>query len=442
MLKRIGKEQDMSGARVAIGKADFPSPFRSGLEYAAPARGTWNIVHVGMLIPESHEIFVCASNCLRGVVLTAAEMGAADRFSTVTVRENNVLEGDMEELIVEGVTDILNKLPKKPRAMLVYTSCIHHFMGCDLPMCYARLRERFPDVDFTDCYMTPIMRKSGLTPDQIMRRQLYSFLRPQKLEDRSVNIIGCNIPTDESSDLVRMIRDNGWKLRDITACKTYDEYLEMGASRYNISYIPAAAAAGEDMEQRLGQKHLFLPFSYSASVIRKNMETLAEAMGVKYDGGAALEQQADAALDHAHTLIGDPPISIDYTATTAPVSLARLLIEHGFRVEELYLDAFTADEKEDFLWLQQHAPDLTVLATAEVKMRTITRKTEETVLAIGQKAAYFTGTKHFVNIVECGGMYGFDGIRKLAGLMEDAFLHEKDTSVLIQQKGLGCTCCL
>ena len=90
-------------------------------------------------------------------MLTAAEMGAAERFSTVAVREENLLNGDLEELIIEGVTDILHKLPKRPPAVLVYTSCVHHFTGCDLEMVYDVLRRRFPDIDFTDCYMNPIM---------------------------------------------------------------------------------------------------------------------------------------------------------------------------------------------------------------------------------------------------------------------------------------------
>ena len=62
---------------VSMKDAAWPSPFRPGLEYNSPAHGTWNIVHTGMLIPGSHQIYVCAANCNRGVVLTAAEMGAA-----------------------------------------------------------------------------------------------------------------------------------------------------------------------------------------------------------------------------------------------------------------------------------------------------------------------------------------------------------------------------
>ena len=71
MLKRVF-DPDAPETAVRVANAEFPAPFRSGLEYGAPARGPWNIVHVGMLIPESHQIYVCAQGCLRGVVLTAA----------------------------------------------------------------------------------------------------------------------------------------------------------------------------------------------------------------------------------------------------------------------------------------------------------------------------------------------------------------------------------
>ena len=167
MLKRVNEARQIAG--IPIGQANFPSPFGSGLEYASPARGMWNIVHTGMLLPEAHEIFICAAGCLRGVVLTAAELGLSHRFSTVEVREEDLLAGNMEELAVEGVCAILERLPKLPPAVLVYTSCVHHFTGCDLGLIYRDLRQRYPQVDFVECYMNPILRKSGMTPDQRMR---------------------------------------------------------------------------------------------------------------------------------------------------------------------------------------------------------------------------------------------------------------------------------
>lgn len=59
-------------------------------------------------------------------------MNAQSRFSTITIKENNVLDGDMETLLIEGVTDILHRLPKLPPAVLVFYKLQSIFMGCDL----------------------------------------------------------------------------------------------------------------------------------------------------------------------------------------------------------------------------------------------------------------------------------------------------------------------
>ena len=90
MLRKVGESAwpiSEKDAVVSIKDASYPIPFPQGLEFNSPAHGCWNIVHTGMLIPEAHQIYVCADNCMRGVVLTAAEMHAEDRFSFVIVEE-------------------------------------------------------------------------------------------------------------------------------------------------------------------------------------------------------------------------------------------------------------------------------------------------------------------------------------------------------------------
>ena len=103
----------------------------------------------------------------------------------------------------------------------------------------------------------------------------------------------------------------------------------------------------------------------------------------------------------------------------------------------------TSEEEADFRWLQAHCPDLVLNATVHPKMRVLhARENEGTMLAIGPKAAWFGGTSHFVNIVETAGLWGFEGIARLAVLIEDAFLNEKDTRSIVPRKGFGCTCIL
>lgn len=442
MLKRINGRPAAGSACVKFKNAEFPEPFPTGLEYSSPARGTWNIVHTGMLVPDSHQIYVCAAGCLRGVVLTAAEMGEMRRFSTIAVRENNILQGDMETLLINGVTDILNRLPVHPRAVFIFTACMHHFMGCDLPPAYAELRKRFPHIAFADCYMDPIMRKSGLTADQSCRKQIYSFLQPQELETHAINLIGNDLPTLETSELTQLVRQADWTLRDITRCHTYSEYQSLAKASLNIYYNPAAKPAIKALEERLGQKSLYVPLSYNYEEIAAALQNLAHSLGLPPPNYNTHIAQCEGALQKAKALIGTTPIALDYTLTFRPLSLARLLLAHGFNLISLYADTISPEEKHDFYFLQAHHPGLLLYSTKHPNMRLTERQHPEKLLALGQKAAYFTGTNFFVNLVETGGLYGFDGIICLAGLMCEAFTTAKDTKTLIQMKGWGCTSCL
>ena len=482
MLKRVnGKETESVVPGVRVADASFPAPFRSGLEYSSPARGTWNIVHTGMLIPEAHEIFVCAAGCLRGVVLTAAEMGTADRFSTVAVRENNLLDGDLEDLIIEGVSDIIGKLPVRPPAVLVYTSCVHHFAGCDLEMIYARLRERFPDIDFTDCYMNPIMRKSGLTPDQLMRSRLYMLLHERNKNPDAAAIIGNDLPSLEDSDLMLLLREAGFRVHEITSCTTYGEYQEMAESSFYISYNPDAAPGGDMLQEKLGGTHHYLKFSFDYDEIdeefRKLVAVLADGRGEdftsKLDGildriRTSGREAAEKAFRDTLELIGDTPVTIDYTFCPRPLGLARILLGHGFNVTKVYADGIPGADRPDFEYLQKNYPDLMLHPTVHAGMRfaatenrqnspgcagdctaaSTARKADTTasaekpaVLAIGQKAAYFENTDNFVNVVEGGGMTGYEAVVHTLELMQDAYKTTKNMRELVQIKGLGCEIC-
>ncbi len=431
------------GAQKAFRDASFPAPFVSGLEYGPPARGPWNIVHTGMLVPESHQVFVCAQGCLRGVVLTAAEMGAMDRFHTVAIREENVTDGVLEDFLIEGVADLVRRIEPKPRAVLVYTSCIHHFTGCDLNLVFRELRRRFPEIDFTDCYMTPILRKT-LSMDALMRRQLYSLLKPSARQEKTVNFIGDNVAHSDSCDLVAMLRAGGWTIRDIRYCRSYDEYQQMATSAVNISTNVFGRVAGETLEKRLGQRFFYLPVSYEYDEIRSELQTLARELSLPLPDLQQAEARAEAALAATQALYGDTPLTVDVTATQRPLSLTKLLLQHGFNVVTVYGDSFNREDKPAFDWLRANAPDLTVSATVQAKMgllpHTMAQQYDGRLVAVGQKGAWFTGTSYFVNLLEDGGEWGFDGIVNLCRMLAEALAAPKNTREIIQVKGWGCCC--
>ena len=449
-----GFKQNTDGQRtnpgVPITEANRGQLFPEGLVYSSPARGTWTIAHTSMLIPGSHQIFVCPSCCLRGVVLSAEEMGAMERFSMLEFTDEHILKGDLESMIIEGVTEILNEMERKPTCVLLYTSCVQHFLNIDLNMVYRESSARFPDIDFIDCYMLPTMRKH-FTPEKMQWRQLYRAVQPLPKDAKTVNFVGSYYAIREDCELYDLLESGGYAVRQLPTMKSYDEYKQMGASSANIYFNPIVKFTADDMEKRLGQKGLYLPALYDFREIERCERELAEtllAMAGAESGSFPfisrerfdrLRYEAEDALRRAKRAVGIREIAIDGAAVTRPLSLARMLFKQGFRVTRVYADAFVPEETEDFNWLRIHAPEIRIYPMTDFRMRRVDRKPEGVgFVAIGQKATYFTGTRNFVNLVENGGLYGFKGISRLAGMIEEAAGSERDPERVIQVKALGC----
>ena len=521
---------------VSVRDAAFPKPFYQGLEFNAPAHGNWNIVHIGMLLPEARQIYVCADNCMRGVVLTAAEMNAADRFSFVLLDEADMTVGNIEEVTIDGVSQCIDRLDKHPPVILLFTVCVHHFLGCDLDYVYKRLCEKYPDIFFARCYMDPLLQKTKPTPDQKLRSAMYDPIRPLPVNKNVISLIGSELPLHKDSDIYRIIEivsghpaanaggqvcnpvlkglapeyflpvyasgeapnpgssahcyktaDNapsgGIELKEISTCTSFDEYLSMGESALFISDFPGALMGLEHLGKRLGRPYVYLPMSFDYDEISALWKRFAGALYINcisdasakennsctqesdtlpyahiYDTDAACmlpdnisertelgisEQKrlCEEALSNLRTLIGAAEIRIDYVFHPRPLGLARLLLSHGFNVSTVYIDVISSEEEADMEWLRANAPDLMLCSTVQAEAR-VKKRNAPYVLAIGQKAAWFSGTSHFVNAVYGAGLWGFNGIIRLARLMEQAYIEEKDTEDLIIRKGWGCASCV
>ena len=99
------------------------------------------------------------------------------------------MNGNLEDITIEGVTDVLKKLERKPKAVLLFTVCLHHFLGCDLKMVYEELDRRFPEIAFVRCYMDPIMQKTGSdTRSENCEKAMYDPLKVQKQDPHIVTL--------------------------------------------------------------------------------------------------------------------------------------------------------------------------------------------------------------------------------------------------------------
>ena len=443
MLKQVGSGVDVSCTRVAIKDSSFPHIFYDGLQYTPPARGTWNIVHTNMLVPESHQIYICALGCLRGVVLTAAEMGAMDRFSSIVIEEHHLYDGTMEDCIVDGVGQVLEGLlPRVPKACFIYPACVHHFMGCHMDDVYRRLEDAYPQTRFVACWMDPIRRQSDFTAEMRTRRQVYSLLEKTKADLTSVNMVGSNLAVPKECELAQLLRNNGFTLRQLPACKTYAEYQQMASSILNIGQEPYARSALDGLKERLGQEGLYISNSFDYGEIADNLGRVAEALHLPLPSYEEEIRQCEEAFAAAKGIIGDMPLAIDSAAVFRPFSLTKALLQHGFNVQRVYTDGVGSEDADDFFWVKERRPDLELYSMRHAGMGRTKRRTEAPVLAVGQKAAYYTGTKHFVDIAENGGLRDFYGLRQLLSWMVDACRTEKDARQYIERKGWRCPSCL
>ncbi|MCR5484724.1 MAG: nitrogenase component 1 [Clostridiales bacterium] len=436
MLKKLD-HKSQKAISLKISDSLFPKPFESVLEYNPPVHGTWNIVHIGMQVPEAHQIYVCAENCMRGVVMTADEMGMGDRFSCVTLSEYDMLLKSLDDKTVEGICDVIEKLGRHPPMVMVFLVCVHIYLGSDEDYIYRKLGERYPDIFFARCYMDPISQRTGPTPEQKLRESMFDPIKKLPENKRDINILGCDIPLGDSADVLRILRENGFVPRQLGDLSSFDDFLSMGSASLNICHYPTGDSGVKKLSKRLDIPYLYLSPSFSYDEISDSLDKLKNAVGIKLSGYENEKNECDECLSLLKDILGDTPVSIDYTAVPRPLSLARLLIEHSFNVKNIYLEFINDDEEKDFIFLKKNCPSLPLCSTVRPELRMAERPKSD-VLAIGQKAAYYENTSRFVNIVEGGGLWGFGGIKELCRLMGEAFREEKDTRDIVMRKGLGC----
>ena len=336
------------------------------------------------------------------------------------------------------MTDCLNKLSKVPPVVIIFPVCVHKFMGCDIDFIYRKLEERFPGVRFVRGFMDPVMQKRGTTPDQRLRRAMSEIIPDLPENKDTIAFAGSDMPA-VSNDFKTILEFNNKTVKDTANSKTLEEYLSIGESSLFICQYPAGLMATQTITKRLGRKYVYAPLGFDFKAVENELKSLEMTIpdGFVEEGIKSCNEEISKLKD----LIKDTPVAIDYTVTPKPLSLARFLLDNGVNVRTVYLDGIDGSEEEDFKYLEKNHPDLILHSTIHVGDRRLVRS-DEKVLAVGQKAAWFEGTEYFVNMIEGGGLYGFAGITEFIRLMEEAFVNAKDLRDIVPRKGLGCRSCI
>lgn len=412
--------------------------FEDTLHYSSPGHGDWGVVRIGMLAPESVQLFVCPSACGRHGAIGAMRQGLKDRLHYLYVSQSDIVNG-YDDLIPEAVAEVIAVSEKRPKVFFIFVSCLDDLIGTDHTALLERLREEHPDIKFRVCHMNPISLGSQTPPPVSIQNNLYSLLEPGNRKDGGINTIGNLEPIAESCELYEFLRAFGVEtVRHISQYQTFDSYQEMAKSRYNLVLFAPGRQAAAQMEERLQIPRLFLPVTYDLEEIEENYRLLKETLfpksGELFDFSPWI-RRAREAIDEARKAVGDLPIIIDASATAQPFGMAKALLTYGFHVARVEAQDCMPFDRTHMEWILKEHPEVEVFQPEHHRAVLFDRRIENS-LALGVEGAYLAGSKHTADLFNDGGMFGYDGVIRLMRLLSEAAEQETDLEQLINGYGL------
>lgn len=222
-------------------------------------RSCFNLTHYAKLIPESHAVFVMPPGCSRILRLSSIEEGMSHRFTMFNLEQSDIINGSVEELLLEGAEHTLKRLTedgRRPKILSVFASCIDSFIGTDREYVMEELQRKYPDVIFFNLAVDPINRDT--LPPLVRVHNTITALFEKTGDARTANWIGHYLRPDEQHPLLLKLQERGIRSCHLLDCATVEELRQMGNAAVNIVAGPMALPAARILKKRFGTPYFNL----------------------------------------------------------------------------------------------------------------------------------------------------------------------------------------
>lgn len=216
-------------------------------------RSCFNLTHYAKLIPESHAVFVMPPGCSRILRLSSIEEGMSHRFTMFNLEQSDIINGSVEDLLLEGAERTLKRLTedgRRPKILSVFASCVDSFIGTDREFVIDQLQEKYPDVIFFNLAVDPINRDS--LPPLVRVHNTITALFEKTGSTRTANWLGHYLRPDENHPLLLKLQQSDITSRHLLDCETVEELRQMGNAAVNIVAGPMALPAARILKNRFG----------------------------------------------------------------------------------------------------------------------------------------------------------------------------------------------
>lgn len=358
------------------------------LAYNSPGAYGFGVKRAALLLPESAMLLIAPGCCGRNSAFASSGSAYAGRMFYLQMDETDLVTGRHLEKISAAVREILRVAAPTPKAVLLCITCVDALLGTDLERVCRRAQEE-NGVFVVPTTMYAITREGRKPPMVTVRKALYSLLKPvDRPTENAVNLLGNFSPLEQGCELPGFLRQAGFnRVNQLSACRSFDEYLEMGGARLNLVLNPEARLAAEDLRTRLGTPYAELTRLYRLPAIKKQYALFAAALSCRFDDEAPV-QKALAAVERFKARCGGMSFAVGQAVNADPFELALSLISYGMKVPVVF--ASPTEWNFPFLkQLAQQSPSTKIYSSLSPGMAEFGGLDEFIDIAVGQDAAYY-----------------------------------------------------
>lgn len=390
----------------------------AALAFNSPGAQGFGVKRAGLAIPGSVMLLVGPGCCGRNTTILSEMGGYSDRFFFYIMDETDIVTGRHLRNIPQAVEEIVASLPAAPSVVMICMTCADALLGTDMER-VCRKAEAKVGLPVVPCYMYALTREGRKPPMVDVRRAVYSLLKKQKRQKRTVNLLGYFAPLQADCELYDVLRQLGiTTINELSRCQTFEEYQGMAKANFNVILNPEARLAAQHMEKNLGIPSIELTRLYQVGQIHRQYQALGQVLQTTVDDSRWYEA-AKETVAYIKTQYSGMTVAIGEMQNGNAFEMALALTRYGFCVRELYAN-LTGDEFVYLRHLQELSPDTRVYSNLSPSMLYYDGSEQPVDVTIGKDAAYYHDDSAHVFWDEEIQPFGYAGVQALLQKLDAA----------------------
>ncbi|MCE5202543.1 MAG: nitrogenase component 1 [Synergistaceae bacterium] len=397
---------------------------RCHLHYNSPGASGFGVKRTGLLLPEAMMLMVAPGCCGRHGTIAGNETGFADRICYMHMDERDLVTGRHLARISQAAKEICDSTKPRPKVLMICTSCIDALLGTDLER-VCRKAEQTCGIPVVPAYMDPITREGKKPPMASIQQSLYYCLKHSEQRSDTVNLLGNFVPLDDDCELRLLLSQAGiQRMNQISACRTFEEYMEMGQASLDLVLTSLAIPAAEDLKKKLGIPYHRLEHLYDINAIREQYSLLAETLEFKLNDTQYYDEARHATEIFSKQHRG-MKFAVGQTVNGNPFEISAALIKYGMEVPFIFTHMINEEDRRYIRMLKVSSPETRVYSSVYPAMLNYSNAMSGADVAIGLDAGYYFPDAVCLSWNTERQPFGYRGLISLLRQIEDSIANPK-----------------